>query len=590
MATFTDTFNRADGTTNGVNGWVSLLGTWTVASNELKITTTHNTAALIQTGTPMATADHYAEIRVRNMVSTFGPIIRNDGTAANFYMLRRASGTTLTLYKNVAGATSTLATVNYALVAGDVMRIEAEGAVLKGYVNGVQVITATDSAPLTGLYTGIRTTGNAQNATWDDFGAADIGATTPPETPSTVPFRLGATVPARVYMGTSLIAGVAFGTAPAPEVPSVGTASFGPNGTHYPANTPDPKSPAGKVIITSAPTGSAIRASLDALTTAQIDQGVIIALTAGTLSSSDTWSALDGFQNTRTNRITICPKAGYGTVGTSAEGIFITGARGINLCGLSIEKLQLKGCNDVTASRCQINYNYVSITTTATLDSNGCSLYEVVMLDSVVKSSDSAQFQNQTSGRLLSNVTVAGCVLAPCFYVDGIYNEAGYPDRPHTDTLQLTSSSTAPTQNINIIDSQIWTSNNCAIILSGPIDGTVFDNTLVVGGSTAQVRYPFKAGGAGYAGAINGPGTLAAIQGNGSGNTDAIDSVMIGQLSPDWRNVVNSKSNLSSVVGTNGAFTSVPAMASYTDSDFTALGAPKPTAGGVAALWGYSPL
>lgn len=177
MVAFSDTFNRADGAIAGTNGWVSLAGTWAISSNKLASTSITTNAALIQTGTPPASNDQWAEIRTGTMVSTFGPIVRNNGTTSNFYMLRRSSTTTVSLYKNVGGATTLMTTVNYAVQTGDVMRIEAEGNAIRGYVNGVLVSSTTDSALPTGAYTGIRVTGNTSGATWDDFASGDIGST-----------------------------------------------------------------------------------------------------------------------------------------------------------------------------------------------------------------------------------------------------------------------------------------------------------------------------------------------------------------------------------------------------------------------------
>lgn len=175
MTTFVDNFTRADGTTNGVNGWTVVLGTWVVASNALKLTTTSNASQIVQSGTQMASNDHYAQVKLGALVSTFGPICRVSGAQANsWYMLRRASASTVSIYKNAAGTTTTLTTVNATLAIGDVMRIEAYGDLINGYVNGVLVTSVTDPSPLTGTGTGIRVTGNAQNMIWDDFAAGDV--------------------------------------------------------------------------------------------------------------------------------------------------------------------------------------------------------------------------------------------------------------------------------------------------------------------------------------------------------------------------------------------------------------------------------
>lgn len=202
MATFSDNFNRADGSIG--NGWTVLAGTWAISSNRLASTSITTNATISQTGTPMATNDQWAEIRVINPVSTFGPVVRHDGsTVGNFYMLRRTSGTQLSLYKNIAGATTLMTTVNITLAVNDVMRIEAIGNTINGYINGVLVSTTTDSARPTGAYCGLRVTGNTSGGTWDDFACSDVGVG--------APHYVGTDQISKLYVGSNQITSMTVG-------------------------------------------------------------------------------------------------------------------------------------------------------------------------------------------------------------------------------------------------------------------------------------------------------------------------------------------------------------------------------------------
>lgn len=367
----------------------------------------------------------------------------------------------------------------------------------------------------------------------------------------------------------------------------LGTARFGPNGAHFPTGAPDPRRGAATIVV-AAPTGTAIAVALRGLTKAQIDAGAIVALRTGQIA--DGLRALAGFQNPGSRPITVCPAEGFGAVTVSGKELLLTGVDGINLTGLLTPTFQLKGCTRTAVSRTIVTRNYASISTYRGLDSTGCGMYEVVMLDSVVKSSDSSQIQNQRAGFKLADVTIAGCVIAPSYYEDGSYGRPGDPSRPHTDSLQITCSEVAPNTGVSIVDTQIWASNNSAMIISGPAQNVRYENALIVGGTTSQVRYPFKPGGAGYSGSQAGPGSLSAIQGTGAGSTDVIDSVLVGSTSPKWRTVTNTDVSLTRVAALASGFVAEPTLATYSDSDFTALGAPRFTQAVLQRLWTWDAL
>jgi hypothetical protein len=91
--------------------------------------------------------------------------------ASNYYLLRVAGGgNPVELYKQVATAYTLLDTGTTGVVSGDTLKISCNGSTIKGYVNGVEEVSVTDSSLTTGTKVGIRIRGYI-----DDFASADVG-------------------------------------------------------------------------------------------------------------------------------------------------------------------------------------------------------------------------------------------------------------------------------------------------------------------------------------------------------------------------------------------------------------------------------
>ena len=178
MTTFSDDFNRADGDP-GAN-WVQVSGTWSIVSNQLSPGSSGATI-IIRAATSMATSDHSAQVTIAATTAVSqGVMCRGDSTLANGYLWRN-NGTNWGLFKAVSGTFTAIGTTYAAAAAaGDVAKIQVIGSTVKGFVNGVERASVTDTSVTSGTNTGIRSQ-STSGLRYDDFSAADVvsGATLP---------------------------------------------------------------------------------------------------------------------------------------------------------------------------------------------------------------------------------------------------------------------------------------------------------------------------------------------------------------------------------------------------------------------------
>lgn len=173
--TITDSFNRADSTLTLGNAdtgqaWVAVDGTWGIDANQAYLVAdgpgTRNVAVI-----DCGAAD--GSVQVKGSVLTVAGLnvdVRVTD-AANYVFLTYTGGTTVTLNKFVAGATTAIASNSAVTVAtGDVFRVEMSGANYTVKQNGVTIITGTDATFQTvtkhGIGQGVAPTANIR---FDDF-------------------------------------------------------------------------------------------------------------------------------------------------------------------------------------------------------------------------------------------------------------------------------------------------------------------------------------------------------------------------------------------------------------------------------------
>lgn len=175
MASFSDDFNRADGSPGA--GWVQVSGAWTIISQQLSSGTT-GTTVVLRAATAMATSDNFAQVTIAATTSASqGVWCRGDSTLTSGYAVRN-NGTNWALFSVTGGTFTSIGTYAAAAVAGDVVKIQAVGSTITVYINGVSRISVTNTAVTTGTSVGIRSDVNSA-LRYDNFTAGDVvtGAT-----------------------------------------------------------------------------------------------------------------------------------------------------------------------------------------------------------------------------------------------------------------------------------------------------------------------------------------------------------------------------------------------------------------------------
>jgi hypothetical protein len=170
MTTFTDDFNRADGSP-GAN-WVQVSGTWSIITNRLSSGSAGGTI-VIRAATAMSTNDNSAQVTIATTGAvSHGVWCRGNTTITQGYLWRN-DGTSWNLFSVVGGSFVSVGSFAGAAVAGDVAKIQAVGSTIKGFVNGVQRVSVTDTAVTTGTSVGIRAE-SSNLLRFDDFTGADV--------------------------------------------------------------------------------------------------------------------------------------------------------------------------------------------------------------------------------------------------------------------------------------------------------------------------------------------------------------------------------------------------------------------------------
>ncbi|MDX3549484.1 hypothetical protein PV724_44220 [Streptomyces europaeiscabiei] len=173
MATFTDDFNRANTSDLGA-GWVEVSGDWSIVSNQLSPGAAGGTI-ILRAADPMASSDHSAQVTIAaTTAASQGVWCRGNSNISTGYLWRN-DGTSWNLFSVVGGSFTSIGSHAAAAAPGDVAKVQAVGSTIKGYVNGIERVSVTDTGVATGTSVGIRSesTGSIR---YDHFTAADVSA------------------------------------------------------------------------------------------------------------------------------------------------------------------------------------------------------------------------------------------------------------------------------------------------------------------------------------------------------------------------------------------------------------------------------
>ncbi|WP_285137089.1 DUF4082 domain-containing protein [Microbacterium sp. lyk4-40-TSB-66] len=353
--------------------------------------------------------------------------------------------------------------------------------------------------------------------------------------------------------------------APEPD-PAGPVSAVGPDGTHWPENTPR----AGEArVVKVNPTWAAISAAIAA--EAKTSDDVVICVSPGTLtggngSGSSAKGVLQDVGNAnRASRILVDACDGIGTVKTAGDkGIAFVGVRGVSIVGIDMGDTSVMLRNVES-----FGFGYTTVGTLLVTANGGrgvrdADVVEVVAGTEAVAGAGYDRMEVKSAdGYNIDGLTFSGLYAAPHYKARG--------SNAHTDTIQfVTTSGKGTMTDIVIEDSAVFASSNQGII-AGSNNGGEIRNTLVVGGKTSQQRYPVYEGG---------QPVLAANSLHGTWSDLAMDtSTVAGSVSPSY-----SFSEVEASESTKGdrGFSKLEPM---TLDDLDEI-APVPTAERLAAIWG----
>ena len=180
MATRTDTFDRANSSNLGAD-WAEDSGDWTITSNNVLNGTTGNTYRKLRwVGAAMDSANYYVEVVARSGSSGtgIGPAVRLAASSTvTYYGYVIFGGDAAYLVEITAGGETILdtgsaitASTNYTL------RLEVDGSTIRGYLNGVLDVEATDTSLASGGPGIMAYGGNNANTYVTTWTASDLAA------------------------------------------------------------------------------------------------------------------------------------------------------------------------------------------------------------------------------------------------------------------------------------------------------------------------------------------------------------------------------------------------------------------------------
>jgi hypothetical protein len=360
--------------------------------------------------------------------------------------------------------------------------------------------------------------------------------------------------------------------------PPTEVSSFGPNGTHWPSQTPTPF-----MYDTSVPniifvdcTWSAISTALAAVTPTQAAQGVLILVAPGALPGNGSGSAstpvLQNLGSTAwTKRVTVAPRDGYGTVTigvSNSLGARIHNVSNVCFAGFIAHALRPSACNNTAIAWTKV-ITWLGVSASTNMASTNMELVEVVLPTFQLNDTDSSQCATSTNGTI-SGFRFTACYIAPAYRTTGA---------AHTDTLQFFGSSAY--SNMFFKDTVIFASSNCAI-QTGDLLNLELRHCYIAADDPALYRYPFPGG-------YTPPNSLDVTKTFNGGGTGfkAYDSIFIGRMpysTSPWTLVSNTRVTeaVSLAPGGTGAWTVDATLINSIPEDFNV---PMPTDAYLNSIW-----
>lgn len=195
MALHSDDFNRVDQSLGGSPNWYSTDNALVIKTNTLFCNSSTASGAFGIWELPMDTDNHRASVTLGTMPIAngvkSGVVLRSVGNAAattdhyEVYYRDTSSINEVVIAKVVAGTTTIIASVTYVPASNETLSGEISGSTITVRMNGVAVLTATDTSIAAGKYAGVRLSG--LDGAIDNWTAEDINVAPPPSATSNGP-------------------------------------------------------------------------------------------------------------------------------------------------------------------------------------------------------------------------------------------------------------------------------------------------------------------------------------------------------------------------------------------------------------------
>jgi hypothetical protein len=269
------------------------------------------------------------------------------------------------------------------------------------------------------------------------------------------------------------------GTSSRPEV----VRSFGPNGTHFPADTPWPGDTADTDVVAECDWRDIAR-RIQGLTAAQVAAGAVVRVKPGQLMGGGyTSSATPVLQNVGQQEwernVLIVPLEGFGSVTISEQGMRLEQCARLSLFGfVSDGGYVLTRCADIELGWSR--YAAGNITRGA----RNVGMYELVL--GFRRNPEDTAAARPTETFELTGIARHGCVFGPSVKPDG--NDA------HCDTFQLEGTGSGPFGPFTSVDCVDYGSSNAALMLQPRLVSASFDHCLVLGGELPWQVYALQPG------------------------------------------------------------------------------------------------
>jgi hypothetical protein len=260
--------------------------------------------------------------------------------------------------------------------------------------------------------------------------------------------------------------------------------SYGPNGTHYPADLPWIGEKAATDIEVQC-SWQAISQAIESLTAKQVADGAVIRVRPGTLVGAGAGSrrtpVLSGVGKAAwTRSVVVCPRDGYGSVQVLEQGFRIDNCSRLALFGFKGGDVEFyaTNCSYVTVGWSQ--WSGLSFTQSG----SNIALYEIVL--GFRRSPTDTFSVRPTPGNAMTDLSRYGCAFGPSVKAVG--------DGSHCDTSQLERTGAGDFGPYTSTDCVDFGSSNSVVLVQDALSMAQFNHCLLLGAQLPWQIYPLQAG------------------------------------------------------------------------------------------------